>query len=111
MKHVMEQYQLLVNMHDDVPRNNTTNENLNLIYNLELILGLHVVLPFLDYVHILIKFAQFRNMFVCDFINAMKICHLKFYLFYNDPYIKFDDPSFNELNVLETFTNDNLSMS
>jgi hypothetical protein len=43
MKHVMEQYQFLVNMHDDVPRNNTTNENLNLIYNLELILGL---LPF-----------------------------------------------------------------
>ncbi len=111
VKHVMEQYQLFVNMNDDVSRNNTTNENLNLIYDLELIVGLHAILPLLYYVHILIKFSQSRNMFVCDFTKAMKICHLEFYILYNDPYIKFDDPSFDDLNVLKTFTNENLSMS
>ncbi len=31
VKHVMEQYQPLENMHDDVSKNNITNENINLI--------------------------------------------------------------------------------
>ncbi len=78
---------------------------------MELIVVLHAILPLLYYVHILIKFTQSRNMFICDFINAMKKFHLEFYILYNDPCIKFDDLSFDELNVLETFTNDNLSLN
>jgi len=50
-----------------------------LFCDLELILGLHAILLLLDCVHNLIKFAQFHDVFMCDFINAMKMCRLKFY--------------------------------
>jgi hypothetical protein len=108
----MEQYwPLITNMHDDALKNNTTIENLNLLCDLELIFGSHVVLPFLDCVYTLIKFAQICNIFIYDFIDAMKICQLELYRLYNDPYNKFDDPTFSELKGFETFTNEKLPMS
>ncbi len=41
-------------------------------------------------------------MFICDFIDAMKVCKLDFYHFYFDPYTKFDDLAFDELKALES---------
>jgi hypothetical protein len=88
MKRVMEQYQpFIVMMHDDVLQNNTTTKNLKL----ELIFGLHAILPLLDYMFTLIKFPQSRNVFVCDFIDVVKIYQLKLYWLYSDPYNKFDN--------------------
>jgi hypothetical protein len=69
-------------------------------------MGLHAILPILDSVHILIKCAQSFNLFVHNFINVMKICQ-----FYNDPYNKFDNLAFDELNALETFIIKNMLMS
>ncbi len=34
----------------------------------------------------------------------------KFYRFYYDPYVKFEDPTFNDFNAIETLTNNNLPM-
>jgi hypothetical protein len=56
-------------------------------------------------------FAQSRDVFMCDFINAMKMCQLEIYWFYKDPYNKFDDLAFDELSAFETFNNKNLPMS
>jgi hypothetical protein len=82
VKHVMEQYRpLIAKMHDDILRKNITIEKLSLLCDLELIYGLHGILPLLDCIYILIKFAQFRNVFVYDFIDVMKICQLEFYQF------------------------------
>jgi hypothetical protein len=53
-------------------KNNIANEKLNLLLELELILGLHAILPLLDYVRTLIKFAQSHNMFICDVIDVVK---------------------------------------
>ncbi len=112
VKHVMEQYQLLIaKMHDDAMKNIITIENLSLLCDLELIFGLHAILLLLDCVHTLIKFAQSCKVFVCDYIDVVKIYQLGLYQLYNDPYNKFDDPAFDELKALETFTNKNLPMS
>jgi hypothetical protein len=60
----MEPYQpLITNMYVDVIENNIANESLNL-FDSKLIIWLHAILPFLDYVHTLIKFAQFHDMFI-----------------------------------------------
>jgi hypothetical protein len=48
---------------------------------------------------------------VCDFIDAMKIFQLELRQLYSDPFNKFDDPSFDELNGLENFTTKNMPMS
>ncbi len=77
MKHIMEQYQFLIaKMHVDSPQNNIVNDNLNLLCDLEPILGLHTILPLLDCVYVLIKLAQSWDIFMCDFIEAMNIFQL-----------------------------------
>jgi hypothetical protein len=50
-------------MYVDVTENNHVNESLNL-FDLELIVWLHAILPLLDCVHTLIKFTQFHDMFI-----------------------------------------------
>jgi hypothetical protein len=47
---------------------------------------------------------------VCDFIDVVKVCQLDLYHVYFDPYTKFDDPTFDELKVLESFISKNLPM-
>jgi hypothetical protein len=41
-------------MHIDAPRSNTSNDNLSLPYDLEIIWELHVIMSPLDCVHIII---------------------------------------------------------
>jgi hypothetical protein len=48
--------------------------------------------------------------FVCDFIDAMKVCKLDFYCLYFDPYTKFDDLTFEEPKTLESFNSKNVPM-
>jgi hypothetical protein len=48
---------------------------------------------------------------MCDFIDAMKICQLELCQLYSDPFNKFDDLSFDELNGLENFTTKNMPMN
>jgi hypothetical protein len=52
----------------------------------------------------LIKFSQSHDVFICYFIDIMRVYQLDFYHLYNDLYIKFNNPTFetNELNVFET---------
>jgi len=60
----MEPYQpLIAKMYVDVTESNPVNESLNL-FDLELIMWLHAILPLLDCVHTLIKFTQFHDMFI-----------------------------------------------
>jgi hypothetical protein len=47
-------------------------ENLNLLCDLELILGLPCIFPMLEVVHMLIKYVQRRDVFICEFIDVMK---------------------------------------
>ncbi len=89
-------YTINGNTDDGVPRNNTTSENLSFFCQLELILSLHAIFLLLDSVHTLIKFPQSYDVFMCDFINVMKICQLEFYQLYNDSHSQFDDLIFYE---------------
>jgi hypothetical protein len=92
IKHIMEQYcALIANMHDDVLRNNIGIHNLSLFCDLELILGLHAIFPLLHCVHTLIKFVQSCDIFMCDFIDAMKIYQLEPHYSYNNIFIEFDE--------------------
>jgi hypothetical protein len=85
--------------------------NLNVMCDVEFILGLPCILPLFKCVHMLIKIAQCRDVFVCDFVEGIKLAQHKLYRLYCDPYIKFDDPTFDDFNAIETFTNDVLPMN
>ncbi len=64
----------MAKMHANASGSNTITKNMNLLFDLELILGLHAILLLLDFVHTFIKLAQSHDVFVCDFIDMVKVC-------------------------------------
>jgi hypothetical protein len=43
-------------------------------------------------------------------VDFVKVTQQKLYQFYHDPYVKFEDPTFNNFDAIETLTNNNLPM-
>ncbi len=52
--------------------------------NVETLLSLNTMMPMLKAVHSLIKFAQLKDVFVCDFIIVVKICERDVYCMFCD---------------------------
>jgi hypothetical protein len=48
-------------------------------------MGLACIMFLLESIHILIKFAQVCDTFVCDFVIVMKMCCVELYNMYFDP--------------------------
>jgi hypothetical protein len=61
--------------------------------------------------HTLIKLAQSYDVFLCYFIDAVKVCQLYFYHLYFESYTKFGDLAFDEFKTFELLISKNLSMS
>jgi hypothetical protein len=55
----------------------------------------------LDVVHILIKYAQRRDVFICEFIDVVKPAKAKLHQLYVDPFCKYEDSAFNKFNAYE----------
>jgi hypothetical protein len=49
-------------------------ENFGLFTNIHLLLGLACILQLMDTMWSFLKFAQRRDIFICDFIDVMKVC-------------------------------------
>jgi hypothetical protein len=95
VKHVLFEYHtLFMKMALDAPTITFTKSNLCLLTNVEMLLRFNVVMPLLEVVHFLIKFAQLRNMFVCDFITMVKTCEGDVYRMYYDIHSSFQGDVF-----------------
>jgi hypothetical protein len=67
-------------MQAESPKSDTTSKNLNVLCDMELILGLPCLLPLFECVHKLIKIAQGQDVFVCDLVEAIKLAQLELYV-------------------------------
>jgi hypothetical protein len=73
LKCVLRKYKsLVVKMHIDASKSKPTKKILDLLCDLELVLGLPCIFPMLEAVHTLIKYAQRRNAFICEFTDVVK---------------------------------------
>jgi hypothetical protein len=72
--------------------------------------GLACILPWLESVHVLIKFAQFRNVFACDLVTIIKVCQGDVYNMYYDQTSKFIVDSFWAFKSLLELKHDNIHM-
>jgi hypothetical protein len=101
VKHVLFEYcTLLMKMALDAPTISFTKSNLCLLINVEMLLGLNVVMPLLEVMHSLIKFAQLQDMFMCDFITTVKICEGEVYRMYYDIHSSFQGDVFMNFQPL-----------
>jgi hypothetical protein len=85
--------------------------NLNAMCEVELILVLHDIVPLLECVHMFIKITQGKNIFVCDYVENIKLAQHEFYMLYCDPHTIFDDPTFDNFNAIKNIINNTFPMS
>jgi hypothetical protein len=48
--------------------------------------------------HVLIKFVQLRDVYIFDFVIAMKLTQMGFYQLYIDPLVRYLDDEFMSFN-------------
>jgi hypothetical protein len=59
-------------MFDEKVANTLAKANLDLLCNVKTFLGFIYILPLLEWVQSLSKFAQTQDVFICDFIDIVK---------------------------------------
>jgi hypothetical protein len=86
VKRVLSEYRALVlKMHMDAPSLATAKANLNLLCEIELLLGMTCILPMLEALNYLMKFSQQTTCFVSDMVAAIKLCQADLFSWYVDP--------------------------
>jgi hypothetical protein len=58
-----------------------TKLNLKLLCEIVILLSFAYFLPLLEIVHVLIKFLQYKDVFVCNYIATIKMCQVHIYEF------------------------------
>jgi len=75
LNNVLAKYKMLImKMSQDNINVVQARLNFNLLCDLHTLLNLSYLLPLLEVVNILIKFAQRKNIFNCNFVTIIKIC-------------------------------------
>ena len=74
--------------------------NSNILCNVELVLGLTIILLMLDDVHLLIKFSHGRDIYICDFVATGNSCQGDIHSIFIDEAKSFE---FNEFHVFNDF--------
>jgi len=74
----------------------------NLLCDLHTLLTLSYLLPLLKVVNILIKFAQGKNIFICNFVTKIKICQANIFMMYFDPFTSYQHEHFQVFVTLWT---------
>jgi hypothetical protein len=61
--------------------------------------------------HTLIKYAQRWDVFICEFLDTVKLAEVELYQLYVNPFYKYDDLAFNEFLVVHEQCNELLSFT
>jgi hypothetical protein len=85
LKRICGEYKtLIVKFAKDATLESGAKKNLSLLLDLATLLALPCILPMLEVVQSLIKFAQAGNVFISDFIAVVKIYQAELYMMYYD---------------------------
>lgn len=110
-KRIMQQYSILVyKMHLDTGKVKAAEKTFESLVDVETLLGLACLVPLLELLNSVIKFSQRRNVFVCDFIAAVKQCQKDLFENYCDGNSAYQSDQFYDFNALANFSHPNLKM-
>jgi hypothetical protein len=97
-------------MHAESAKFDVEGKNLSSMFDVEVILGLPCIFLMFECVHALIKVAQGRDVFVCDFVEVVKMAHQELYKLHYDLYAKFEDSTSDDFNAIQMLNNSNLPL-
>jgi hypothetical protein len=108
-KRVMAKYKtLLVKMALDSLTYQQAKLNYENLCDLQVLLGLACILPLLEFVHSLIKFAQTRDVYMCDVVVVIKVCQGDIYMMDCDQTSKFTISNFWAFKSLIELKHENI---
>jgi hypothetical protein len=85
LKRICGEYKtLIVKFAADASQESGARKHLSLLLDVATLLALPCILPMLEAVQSLIKFVQAGNIFISNFIAAVKICQAELYMMYCD---------------------------
>jgi hypothetical protein len=85
-KRVLSKYRpLLVKMGQDLHTSILAKDNFEALVDVEVLLAFHYLVPMLEIVKRVIKWAQDRDVYIVDFISGMKDCTSLLYRHFVDP--------------------------
>jgi hypothetical protein len=73
----------------DSPTNQHAKMNYEYLRDLQILVGFACILTLLELVHSLIKFAQMKNVFMCNLVVVFKVCQGDVCNMYCDPIYRF----------------------
>jgi hypothetical protein len=84
-KQMLGEYKtLVVKMIDDVVSSATIHTNYELLCGVKIVMGLRCVLLMLEVMQSLSKVARNKEIFICDFVLAVRFCQFEIYTMYVD---------------------------
>jgi hypothetical protein len=103
MKRVLSEYKILiVKMNNDTGEESKVVQNLSSLCDVHTLLAFPYVIPLLESVDSLVKFAQSPNAFVSDYVAAVKICQAEIYEMYVDTTTSFQPTHFQQFHDIVT---------
>jgi hypothetical protein len=108
-KRMMAKYRtLLVKMALDNPTNQQTKLNYENLFDFQVLFRHVCILPLLEFVHAFIKFAQMRDVYVCDLVVVIKVCQGDINMMYCHQTSKFTITNFWAFKLLLEFKHENI---
>jgi hypothetical protein len=91
---------MIVKIHFDYDKFKHIHINLELLCDLELILGLQCSMPMLKVVQTFIKYVQHWDVFIVIIVDVVNPFEVELFHFYIVPISSFDDPMFDDFPKL-----------
>ncbi len=76
------------------------------LLNVLIMLGFHYLMPLLELFHGFIKMVQAQNIYVVDFVEAIKLVQVDIWCYYKAIEIAFEDDAFVVFNNVINFQSD-----
>jgi len=98
-------------MHLDTGTVKAADKTFEALIDVETMLGLACLVPLLEQLNAVIKFSQRRNIFVCDFVAALKHCQKELFLNYCDGQFAYQSDVFYDFNTLANLSHPDIKMA
>ncbi len=110
-KMYVEYHLLIVKMHVEFRKKWGCFKKLDSLCDVEFIQRSPCILHLYKCVHILIKFAQGGDVFICNFVDIIKLVHQRLFKLYYESFPNYEDPTFDDFNSLFILSNDTFFMN